>query len=54
MLRVFGAVSAEDFVLEVGDARLQFCVLHAPHFGLDRIDLRVKRDDLVFGGYVVF
>jgi hypothetical protein len=46
---VLAAGSAEDFVFELGDAGdglMSSCVLQ---FALDRVDLSVQRDDLVFG-----
>ena len=40
---------AEHFLFQIGDATLELDVLHAAQMGFYGIDLRMKRDDLLFG-----
>jgi hypothetical protein len=42
---------ADDFFFQSGDAVLKLGILHVAQLSLDRVCLRVERDDLVFGGH---
>ena len=43
---------AKHFLFKIGNTRLQLCVLHVAKLSLDRVDLRMQGDDLMFSGHV--